>query len=91
MSDHKLPADRADDEVKGATARQLAERGLHEQVLGNLGEADRLLAEAQSIDPDAVAEVLREHDALRAPDARLQDLADQDVERVLPRIKPGPA
>jgi hypothetical protein len=43
------------------------------------------------MDPDAVAEVLREHDAGRAPDARLQDLADQDVERVLPRIKPGPS
>jgi hypothetical protein len=38
-----------------------------------------------------VAEVLREHDAGRAPDARLQDAADQDVERVLPRIVPGPA
>jgi hypothetical protein len=34
--------------------------------------------------------VLREHDAARAPDARLQSTADQDVERVLPRIWPGP-
>ena len=72
-------------------ARRLAERGLHEQAAGNIGEADRLLAQAQELDPDAVADVLREHDAGRAPDARLQDLADQDVERVLPRITPGPA
>jgi len=72
-------------------ARRLAERSLHEQAVGNIGEADRLLAQAQDLDPDAVADVLREHDAGRAPDARLQDLADQDVERVLPRITPGPA
>jgi hypothetical protein len=72
-------------------ARGLAERGLHEQAVGNIAEADRLLAQAQELDPDAVADVLREHDARRAPDARLQDLADQDVERVLPRITPGPA
>jgi len=32
---------------------------------------------------------LGEHDAGRAPDARLQDLADQDVEKVLPRITPA--
>ena len=61
------------------------------QAVGNIGEADRLLTQAQELDPDAVAEVLREHDAGRAPDARLQDLADQDVERVVPRITPGPA
>ncbi len=73
-----------------AEARRLAERGLHEQAVGNIEEADRLLAQAQEIDPDTVADVLREHDAGRAPDARLQDLADQDVERVLPRIIPGP-
>jgi hypothetical protein len=70
-------------------ARRLAERGLHEQVAGNPDEADRLLAQAQELDPDAVADVLREHDAARAPDARLQDLADQDVERVLPRSRPA--
>jgi hypothetical protein len=72
-------------------ARRLAERGLHAQATGKPDEADRLLAQAQELDPDAVADVLREHDAARAPDARLQDLADQDVERVLPRITPGPA
>jgi hypothetical protein len=84
---------KADDPAPGGSlaARRLAEEGLHQQALGNDAEAERLLTEAQSIDADTVAEVLREHDAGRAPDARLQDTADQDVERVLPRIVPGPA
>jgi hypothetical protein len=89
MADRELPTDAAAQSAK-AEARRLAESGLHEQAAGHLEEADRLLTQAQDIDPDAVAEVLREHDAARAPDARLQDLADQDVERVLPRITPGP-
>jgi hypothetical protein len=76
--------------VAASEARRLAERGLHEQAVGNIEEADRLLAQAQELDADTVADVLREHDAGRAPDARLQDLADQDVEKVLPRITPGP-
>lgn len=77
--------------TKAGEARSLAEKGLHRQAAGDIEEADRLLTEAQNIDPEAVAEVLREHDAVRAPDARLQRLADQDVENVLPRIEPGPA
>ncbi len=84
---------KTDDAAPGRSlpARHLAEQGLHQQALGNDTEAERLLAEAQAMDADTVAEVLREHDAGRAPDARLQDAADQDVERVLPRIVPGPA
>ena len=89
MADHK--PDRASvDPGPAAQARRLAEQGLHEQAISHNEEADRLLIQAQDIDPEAVAEVLREHDAARAPDARLQATADQDVERVLPRIKPGP-
>ena len=68
-----------------AEARKLAEAGLHAQAEGRTAEADELLARAQGIDPDAVAEVLREHDAARTPDARLQAEADADVEKVLPR------
>ena len=68
-----------------AEARKLAEAGLHAQAEGRAAEADELLARAQGIDPDAVAEVLREHDAARTPDARLQAEADADVEKVLPR------
>ena len=84
---------KVDDAAPGGSlaARHLAEQGLQQQARGNDAEAERLLAEAQSMDADTVAEVLREHDAGRAPDARLQDMADKDVERVLPRIVPGPA
>ena len=72
-------------ETGPAEARKLAEAGLHAQAEGRTAEADELLTQAQGIDPDAVAEVLREHDAARAPDARLQAQADADVEKVLPR------
>jgi hypothetical protein len=82
--------DRSETDPKAVEARKLAEQGLHEQAIGHDDEADRLLVMAQDMDPETVAEVLREHDAARAPDARLQATADQDVERVLPRIKPGP-
>jgi hypothetical protein len=89
LADRRQDHSRADLDT-ATEARRLTEQGLHEQALGHDEEADRLLMRAQEIDPEAVAEVLREHDAARAPDARLQVTADQDVERVLPRIKPGP-
>jgi hypothetical protein len=82
--------DRSETDPKAVEARKLAEQGLHEQAIGHDDEADRLLVMAQDMDPETVADVLREHDAARAPDARLQATADQDVERVLPRIKSGP-
>jgi hypothetical protein len=80
----------SEDLSSAAQARRLAERGLHEQAIGHNEEADGFLIQAQEMDLEAVADVLREHDAARAPDARLQSTTDQDVERVLPRIKPGP-
>ena len=78
------------DESGPALARKLAEAGLHAQAQGRLTDADELLTQAQAIDPDAVADVLREHDAGRAPDARLQAQTDQDVENVPPRVPPSP-
>jgi hypothetical protein len=75
---------------KAVEAREMAERGLHEQAMGHNAEADRLLTRAQEMDPEAVAVVLEEHDAERTADARDQPTADQDVERVLPRATPGP-
>ncbi|MBL0405884.1 hypothetical protein JKG68_18150 [Microvirga aerilata] len=89
MADRKQ-VQASEDLSSAAQARRLAEEGLHEQAIGHNEEADRLLMQAQEIEPEVVAEVLREHDAARAPDARLQATADQDVERALPRIKPGP-
>jgi hypothetical protein len=43
------------------------------------------LSEALSIDSEAVDQVLRKHDAGRAPDARDQATSNRDVERTLPR------
>jgi hypothetical protein len=65
-----------------ARARTLAEEALHAQAAGQVDEADRLFAEAQQLDPDAVAVVLSEHDAAVAPDARDSPTADHDAERV---------
>jgi hypothetical protein len=85
-----MTRDRSETDPKAVEARKLAEQGLHEQAIGHDEEADRLLIMAQDMDPETVADVLREHDAARTPDARFQATADQDVERVLPRIKPSP-
>ncbi|MBV9653698.1 MAG: hypothetical protein JOZ42_03945 [Acetobacteraceae bacterium] len=63
-------------------ARALAERAIHAQAEGQADEADRLFAEAQALDPDAVAAVLDAHDAALPPDARDQPTADRDAERV---------
>jgi hypothetical protein len=65
-----------------AHARALAERGLHAQAAGDAEEADRLLSEAQRLDPDAVATVLNEHDAAVALDAGDTPTADRDAGRV---------
>ena len=66
-----------------AQARALAEQAIHAQAAGNDEEADRLFAEAQQLDPDAVALVLNAHDAALAPaDARDSRAAIQDTERV---------
>lgn len=72
---------RSDAEFAGR-ARALAEQALHAQAEGNAEEADRLLSEAQQLDPDAVAIVLNEHDAAVAPDARDTPTAIQDAERI---------
>jgi hypothetical protein len=83
-------ADNEQEGDKAVEARRLAEQGLHEQATGHNAEAERLLTQAQEMDPEAVAVVLDEHDAARPADARDQPTADQDVERVLPRIPSGP-
>ena len=88
MADRKQ-VQASEDLSSAAQARRLAEQGLHEQAVGHNEEADRLLIQAQEMDPEPVAEVLREHDAARAPDARRQATENQDVERIPPRIKPG--
>jgi hypothetical protein len=59
-------------------ARQLAERALLAQAAGKTAEAESLFAQAQSLDPEAVADVLREHDAAHEPDSRDQRTFDAD-------------
>ena len=59
-----------DPEDKHSEARQLAEKALREQTMGNDDEADRLFAEAQRIDPEAVAAVLQEYDVANKPEPR---------------------
>jgi hypothetical protein len=78
--------ERSTAEIAGR-ARALAEQALHAQAAGNTDEADRLLSEAQQLDPDAVAIVLNEHDAAVAPDARDTSTANQDAERIQ-RVEP---
>ena len=59
-------------------ARQLAEDALRAQAVGDTAAADRLFTDGQRIDPEAVAEVLAEHDAAHEPDARDQRTFDRD-------------
>ena len=68
-------------------ARALAKQAMDAQAAGDADEADRLLSEAQQLDPDAVAVVLNEHDAAVAPDARDTATANRDAKRVR-RIEP---
>lgn len=73
-------------------ARNLAEQAVRAQAAGNNAEAERLFAEGQRADPDAVAEVLAEHDAAHEPDARDQRTFDGDRPEQhagTPRDRPG--
>lgn len=59
-------------------ARALAEQAVQAQAAGDDAAADRLFAQAQAIDPDAVAAVLRETDTAHEPDSRDQRTFDAD-------------
>ena len=89
-----MPDPNEDEPGRREQARALAERALREQAAGNDAEADRLFAEAQRIDPGAVADVLEEHDAVHEPDSRDQRTADRDrpaqhVEPARPKAPKG--
>jgi hypothetical protein len=72
-------------------ARALAEQALHAQAKQRTEEADRLFAEALSLDPAAVAEILQAHDAVHEPDARDRRAADHAVDDVIRRDGDGTA
>ena len=64
------------------TAREFAERALAAEARGDQDEADRLFAQAERIDPEAVANVLAERRGDTGGTAAPQDLGpqqDQDL------------
>ncbi len=74
---------------KHGAARTLAEQALRAQAAGDDDEADRLFAEADRIDPDAVVAVLQERasDAPRAVDTEEQD--DDEIAAMSRTVQPG--
>lgn len=65
-----------------ARARLLAEKALAAQAAGDDDEADRLFAEADRIDPEAVANVLQERADDPVPTRTGADAAPQNDEEV---------
>lgn len=65
-----------------ARARLLAEKALAAQAAGDDDEADRLFAEADRIDPEAVANVLQERADDPVPARTGADAAPQNDEEV---------
>ena len=75
---------------KHGAARLLAEQALAAQARGDEDEADRLFAEADRADPDAVVAVLQERAGDTAPaagDAMPQD--DAEIEALSRTVEPG--
>ena len=74
---------------KHGTARQLAEQALRAQQAGDDDEADRLFAEAERADPDAVVAVLQERaeDPPRPVGTEEQD--DDEIAAMSRTMQPG--
>ena len=70
-----------------ATARAMAERAAAAEARGDQDEADRLFAEAERIDPEAVANVLAEGVTSRAGDPGAQN--DEEVAAMTRTVEPG--
>ena len=74
-----------------ARARLLAEKALAAQTAGDDDEADRLFAEADRIDPEAVANVLQERAGDPLPPRTGTDTApqnDEDIAAMTRTIQP---
>lgn len=69
-----------------ATARAMAERALAAEARGDQDEADRLFAEADRIDPEAVANVLAQGVTGRASDPGPQ--RDEEVAAITRTVEP---
>jgi hypothetical protein len=77
---------------KHGAARLLAEQAIAAQAAGDQDKADRLFAEADRADPDAVVAALQEHagdpdDGATAADAGPQD--DAEIEAMSRTVEPG--
>ncbi len=74
---------------KHASARQIAEQALRAQAAGDDVEADRLFAEAERIDPDAVIALLQERSGDAPPTARTAAQDDEEVAAMSRTVEPG--
>lgn len=74
---------------KHGAARLLAEQALAAQARGDDGEADRLFAEAERADPDAVVAVLQERaDGQASAGADMGPQDDAEIEAMSRTVEP---
>lgn len=76
---------------KHLAARQLAERALQAQADGDSDEADRLFAEAERADPQAVTAVLEERGGSRTGTSDTMPQDDDEIAAMSRRVEPGSA
>ena len=74
---------------KHAAARQMAEQALRAQAAGDGEEAERLFADAERADPQAVAAVLEEHRDDPAPATPEAPQNDAELAAESRTIQPG--
>ena len=74
---------------KHAAARQMAEQALRAQAAGYQEEAERLFANAERADPQAVAAVLEEHRDNPAPAVAQAPQDDAELAAESRTIQPG--
>ncbi len=74
---------------KHAAARQLAEQALRAPAGGDEEEAERLFADAERADPQAVAAVLEEHRDDPAPAAAAAPQDDAELAAEARTVEPG--
>ncbi len=72
-----------------ATAREMTEQSLRAQAAGDSDEADRLLAEAERVDADAVVAVLQEHAEDRPRIGAARPPRDREVAAMSRTVEPG--
>ena len=74
---------------KHGAARALAEQAVAAQARGDEDEADRLFAEADKADPDAVIAVLQERSGSRVRGADPAPQDDEEIAAMSRTVEPG--